>query len=316
METLEFLLHRHWGIRPARMHAMSSGHTNKTYVVDCDSHRSVLRVSWPGKSIEQVRREALVLDHLGATAKLPALPRFRPTTSAEPGVQTLDGSWLHLFEYIDGIPGLPADAESGTTDAMHTLARLHAAMATIPSPSNESSPITWLHERYTRVAGRAAPTLPADLPDRYDVLLDRLGASLDAATAWVNGPTHWLHGDYHAGNLLFVDGRVNGVLDFDDVGQGSHWLETAFALFALSRDATAEDRFVFDARLWDAGLLAYAAMQPHAVPQWMRENRDALMVLFCADQVLIHLEAAQRGLWMPGPGMGFLACWRRLLAGV
>jgi hypothetical protein len=46
----------------------------------------------------------------------------------------------------------------------------------------------------------------------------------------------------------------------------------------------------------------------------MREKRDALVDLFCAEQTLIHLEAAQRGLWMPGPGMGFLACWRRLLA--
>jgi hypothetical protein len=45
----------------------------------------------------------------------------------------------------------------------------------------------------------------------------------------------------------------------------------------------------------------------------MRVNRDALRVLFCADQTLIHLEAAQRGLWMPGPGIGFLGGWRQLL---
>ncbi|MDI9654125.1 aminoglycoside phosphotransferase, partial [Burkholderia cenocepacia] len=41
-----------------------------------------------------------------------------------------------------------------------------------------------------------------------------------------------------------------------------------------------------------------------------------LMTLFCADQTLIHLEAAQRGLWMPGPGIGFLGGWRQLLDGV
>lgn len=56
-------------------------------------------------------------------------------------------------------------------------------------------------------------------------------------------------------------------------------------------------------------------MQPEReAPDLMQLRRDALMDLFCADQVLIHLEAAQRGLWMPGPGMGFLACWRQLLA--
>ncbi|RQZ61153.1 aminoglycoside phosphotransferase [Burkholderia cepacia] len=315
MKTLEPWLHRYWNIGPARMQALASGHTNKTYLVECDAGRAVLRVSWSGKPVGQVDREAAILGHLGdtRTALLPALPRLRPTVDAQSGVRLPDGSWLHLFEHIDGSPGLPDQAEAGAIDAMRALAHLHAALAAIPV--TESAPLAWLSARHARVAARAAPPLPGDLSDRYGTMIRRIGAHLDAAAHWLTGTVHWLHGDYHAGNLLYVGGAVSGVLDFDDVGQGAQWLEAAFALFALSRDAGRDDRFVFDARRWDAGLRAYAATRPDAVPDWMHDRRDALMALFCADQTLIHLEAAQRGLWVPGPGIGFLGGWRQLLDG-
>ncbi|WP_196487791.1 phosphotransferase [Burkholderia cepacia] len=316
VKTLEPWLHRYWNIGPARMQALASGHTNKTYLVECDAGRAVLRVSWSGKPVGQVDREAAILGHLGemrTAPMLPALPRLRPTVDAQSGVRLPDGSWLHLFEHIDGSPGLPAEAEAGAIDAMRALAHLHAALAAIPV--TESAPLAWLAARHARVAARAAPPLPGDLSDHYGTMIRRIDAHLDAAARWLTGTAHWLHGDYHAGNLLYVGGAVSGVLDFDDVGQGAQWLEAAFALFALSRDAGRDDRFVFDARRWDAGLLAYAATRPDAVPDWMHDRRAALMALFCADQTLIHLEAAQRGLWVPGPGIGFLGGWRQLLDG-
>ncbi|WP_423392413.1 phosphotransferase [Burkholderia sp. LMG 21824] len=319
MKTLEPWLHRYWNIGPAHLQALASGHTNKTYLVECDARRAVLRVSWSGKAAEQVRREAAMLGHLHhlghprTAPRLPVLPRLRPTVDVQSGVQLPDGRWLHLFEHIDGSPGLPDDAEAGAIDAMRALAHLHAAMAAIPT--TESSPLAWLSARHARIAARAAPSLPGDLSGHYETMIRRIGAHLDAAARWLTGAAHWLHGDYHAGNLLYVGHAVNGVLDFDDVGQGAQWLEAAFALFALSRDAGRDDRFVFDARRWEAGLQAYAATRPDAAPDWMHERRDALMALFCADQTLIHLEAAQRGLWTLGPGIGFLGGWRQLLDG-
>jgi Ser/Thr protein kinase RdoA (MazF antagonist) len=311
METLKTLLHTHWGIRPARLQALSSGHTNKTYRVDIDSHTVVLRVSWPGKSAGQVQREAAVLKHFHSSGGLLSLPRLRTTLTGEPFLQAPDGRWLHLFESLPGNPGLPADGESGVTAAMHTLAHLHAAMATIPT--DESRPLAWLDERYARIAGRPAPSLPVIIVhEGYERVLERIGALLTSSVTWVRGPGRWLHGDYHAGNLLFMGQTVSGIIDFDDVGQGSHLLETAFALFALARNTDIDDRFVFDARLWDTGLRAYAEVQPGVEIDWFHQNRDALMDVFCADQVLIHLEAAQRKLWELGPGIGFLGCWWQL----
>ena len=310
METLKTLLHMHWGTGPARLQALSSGHTNKTYLAHIDSRIAVLRVSWAGKSADQVHREAAVLHHLRASSELLTVPRLRATVTGQPFLQSPDGRWLHLFEYLRGCPGLPADTESGVAAAMRTLAHLHAAMAAIPA--GESRPLAWLDARHARVAGRPAPLLPAMLREHYDLVVQLIGKLLTSGADRLPGPGRWLHGDYHAGNLLFTDQTISGIVDFDDVGQGSHLLETAFALFALARDEAIEDRFVFDAGLWDAGLRAYAEVQPGISTDWFNQHRDALMYLFCADQVLIHLEAAQRELWVLGPGMGFLGCWWQL----
>lgn len=309
-QVLETLLLQHWNVRAVQLEALSSGHTNKTYRVRDVARAAILRVSWPGKAVAQVEREALMLRHLRDRLHAPLLPRLLPTLSGESRVQTANGNWLHLFESIEGVPGMPRDAAQGATDAMRSLAHLHAGMATLDAEA--SSPLAWLEMRYARVAAREAPRLSVDLSSQYASLIDRMGALLAQARAWIDGPAQWLHGDYHAGNLLFSGQTLTGVIDFDDVGLGSRWLEAAFALFALSRDATVEERFVFDANRWSEGLAAYAGIAGQAAPDWMRPESAALMHLFCTDQLLIHLEAAQRGLWTPGPGMGFLACWREL----
>ncbi|WP_321889562.1 aminoglycoside phosphotransferase family protein [Paraburkholderia bannensis] len=308
---LETLLLQHWNVRAVQLEALSSGHTNKTYRVQEVARTAILRVSWPGKTAAQVQREEAMLRHLSVCARTPSLPRLLPTLSGESCVQAADGCWLHLFESIDGVPGMPRDALQGTTDAMRALAHLHAGMATLDA--HEASPLAWLQMRHARVAAREAPRLSVDLSPHYPLLIDSMGALLAQAHAWIDGPAQWLHGDYHAGNLLFNGQALTGVIDFDDVGLGSRWLEAAFALFALSRDATVEERLVFDASVWSRGLAAYAEACGQAAPGWMHAESPALMHLFCTDQLLIHLEAAQRGLWTPGPGMGFLACWRELL---
>jgi len=342
MAVLAPLLRQHWGLRAGSARALPTGHTNKTYAVQTDERPVVLRVSWAGKPARQVRDEARVLAHLAAAPELPRVPRARCTLDGR-ACLPWGRRWLHVFEHIPGAaPGMidaaamesaiaptiapsliepalerafiesdiePAMA-SITARAMRTLAHVHRRMATLPVKT--ADPAAWLRARHARVAARPSPAL-ADIPAwQYAAVQQRIGILL--ATLPLAGPVQWLHGDYHAGNLLFLDGEISGILDFDDVGPGSPWLEAAFALFALSRDTRVEDGFAFDADIWHAGLHAYAqAAQPPAPSQWLHGQRDALLPLFCADQVLVHLEAAQRGLWTPGPGMGFLGCWRQLL---
>ncbi|ALM86639.1 hypothetical protein ASB57_00315 [Bordetella sp. N] len=296
----------------------------------------MLRVSWTGKSLDQVEREAAVLSALAAQAPaagLPALPLMRMTLDGRSYVHQ-DGCWLHLFDQIPGHSGFPQHGHASQDaltarimiQSMHTLAHLHAAMAAIPlrigAPAAHG-PASWLTQRHARISARPMPTLPAGLEQDYGTVLAHAHDALAAAAHDTAGPIGWLHGDFHAGNLLFLDGgareaTLTGILDFDDVGIGSQWLEAAFALFALARDATIDHAFVHDAHTWDLGLNAYAehltATNAATMKHYLRNNRAALMTLFCVDQTLIHLEAAQRHLWQLGPGIGFLGCWNQIVS--
>ncbi|OZI38206.1 hypothetical protein CAL29_07705 [Bordetella genomosp. 10] len=352
VNALEALLHANWGIRAARLRPLPSGHTNKTCLVELHGDMGqdaplILRVSWPGKSAEQVQREARVLAALASASGLPAVPRLRTTLDGRPCLLVED-CWVHLFEHIPGRAGFPPEdsrhatmGETGhaafgtartamTGDAMRALAGLHAAMAAIPAPAE--SPVAWLAQRHARVAARPMPALPDGLAAQYATVLSRAETCLGAVGQRIPEPVSWLHGDYHAGNLLFADdsgaghvdaSRVAGILDFDDAGVGSQWLEAAFALFALTREAAAEHAFVHDPAGWDSGLDVYvrhsvqravphSGPDGHALAEYLRANRATLMTLFCIDQTLIHLEAAQRNLWQLGPGIGFLGCWNHL----
>ena len=310
VETLANILAANWGLSNVRWHPLPSGHTNSSYILLGNERARILRVSWPHKSFAQIEREAVVLAHLHNFPALPAVPHICHTHDGRPYICTEDGRWLHLFEQIDGETGLPAAAHDGTQNALRALAQLHGAVAELPA--DETNPVAWLLERYNRVTARSAPAMPQTLATHFAPVLQHMGSRLSAAASWIPGPVQWLHGDYHPGNLLFVDCRTHGIVDFDEVGLGSPRLELAFALFAFSRNVACEDRFEFDLALWMHGLRAYADSFGGLDTAWLVAHRDELLDLFCIDQVLIHLEAAQRGLWSLTPGIGFLACWNHL----
>jgi len=308
---LNTLLRTHWGIHADCVQALPCGHTNKTYFVAHGSRCAVLRLSWPGKSVEHVEKEAAVLRHLGAATGLPATPQAIASLDGQPYVAGHAGRWLHLFEHIAGVPGHAEMDSLAVADAMRALALLHRALARLPC--TETSPVAWLRQRLERITARPGPALPKRLCARYPVVLQRIASLLRQAENWVPDSARWLHGDYHPGNLIWHGRILRGIVDFDETGSGSQLLEAVFALFALARNAAIEERLAYDPDLWRAGLDAY--MDDEGRAEWLWQHRSALALLFCADQTLIHLEAAQRGLWELRPGIGFLAGWHELSTG-
>ena len=65
--------------------------------------------------------------------------------------------------------------------------------------------------------------------------------------AW---PRRVIHGDWHPGNLLFRDGEVVAVLDFDSAHQEAHFIDVANAALQFSMMMTEPT----DPRRWPEGL--------------------------------------------------------------
>ena len=89
---------------------------------------------------------------------------------------------------------------------------LHAP-APLDAPHNPVRGVPLLRRDEVVRTRLATGTVP-----RSDELL-RLWLTLRETDAW-SGPPLWLHGDLHPGNLLVLDGRLAGVIDFGDLTAG------------------------------------------------------------------------------------------------
>lgn len=209
-----------------------SGHSGFTYAVDVEraGERAslVLRLSPPNARIAgpaDIGRQARIMKALG-DAGLPV-----PGVVAYDTSPAIDGRSFGLFELVDGVDWKTAVATTSDREVAK------AALATM-SAMHRLGPLT------TGLGGES-PFSPREELRRWEPLLDRsplavrdrgarLLADLHAAApaggtgnpagtadraAAVRGPS-LTHGDYHFGNLLFRDGAVVAILDWEIAALG------------------------------------------------------------------------------------------------
>lgn len=117
------------------------------------------------------------------------------------------------------VPG-EAALFSAVDDLADTARTLGAFIAALHQPAPEDAP----HNPYR--GGPLAERAPF-ASERIELLASEIDGSRaralleDALDAPVHtGPPIWVHGDLHPGNLLVVNGRLSGVIDFGDVSGG------------------------------------------------------------------------------------------------
>jgi homoserine kinase type II len=175
----------------------------------------------------QARRNLAVLAGL-AKSGLPI-----PVPVAGPGgdpVVEIEGRIFYLFPWIEGarIPGL--DLTTTQIDGLGVLlGRLHSNLndPSLGLPANEivTSKVVTEHDAHDRADRFAAVIAARPHRDAFDDkaaealrrrrdLIDAHRGSRPSVTV-PDVPTGWVHGDFHSTNLLWNDGRVAAVLDWD-----------------------------------------------------------------------------------------------------
>jgi len=109
-----------------------------------------------------------------------------------------------------------------------------------------------------------------------------------AAPAW-EGPPVWIHGDPQGGNLLVLDGRLNGVIDFGGLGVGDPACDliVAWNLFGPEGRAAFRTAIGVDQATWRRGrgwalstgltALPYYLDRLPAVARWARRTLDEVL---------------------------------------
>jgi len=210
-------------------------------------HLSVRLPSAPGY-VQQVEKEQRWLPILARQLPLP-IPE--PVAKGQPGCgfprpwsvyRWLDGDYATL----DGI----ADLNRFATDLAGFLALYAVDPTGGPAPGAHS-------------AFRGAPLATYD--DDARSAISALECEIDtaaASAAWESalaapwhGPPVWVHGDVTATNLLVLDGRLAGVLDFGcmAVGDPACDLAIAWTLFHGDSRQAFRDRLAIDDETWARG---------------------------------------------------------------
>ena len=174
------------------------------------------------------------------------LPRFAPHLPLAVPAQLALGrpgeGYPYVWSVCSWLPG--ESAVGGIRDLEQAAVDLAGFVRALRSVETGGAP--------PRAAGaRGAPLVELDAQVRRSV--DALGGRVDAdaalacweaslaAAPW-SGPDVWVHGDLLPGNLLVVDGRLSGVIDFGglNVGDPACDLQPAWNVF----DVRSRQRFL------------------------------------------------------------------------
>jgi aminoglycoside phosphotransferase (APT) family kinase protein len=209
------------------------GHSAHTYLVVLwrDGVRAtyVLRLSPPGARIAgpaDIGRQARVMIALGKAGV--AVPMVHAYTSAP----AVDGRSFALMDRVEGGRWEHAAALRSHREIAEAAVGMLRRVQSVPlqrSGIAEDTVVTPRAElrRWARLLGRA----PEPLRTRAAPLHDALDATAPAPTV---APVV-VHGDYHYGNLLFRDGRVEAVLDWEIASLGEPLLDLACLVVAWMR---------------------------------------------------------------------------------
>lgn len=180
------------------------------------------------------------------------LPRLAPQLPLAIPIPLAEGRAAHgypwrwsIYRWLDGKPA-STDRIDDLQEAARTVAEFVAALQRVDA-ADGPTPGEHNFFRGVPLAQREGPTRAA---------LERLEGSVDidaVRTAWQAalevpehpGPSVWIHGDLSPGNLLVVDGRVNGVIDLGALAIG----DPACDLIVAWNLLPAEARDVFRAAL-------------------------------------------------------------------
>ncbi|HEY2792576.1 MAG TPA: aminoglycoside phosphotransferase family protein [Micromonosporaceae bacterium] len=208
------LLRSRYGIEAGSLTPLSGGEACRVYCID-GSQPLVARMS--PLTVAELAWTATAADAFGRI--IPEV--VRPIAALDGALATgVDGDALSVWPYVDGVR-LDREDPSARDAAARLLAALHRNCALIGNAARPPSP--------------PESSLPGDVTDVTDPQLDERLRAWRSTGGW---PYGGVHGDFFRGNVLCRDGRIVGLIDWDEARVDYVATELAWSVweFAKARD--------------------------------------------------------------------------------
>jgi homoserine kinase type II len=224
---------RRYGLGDVRaLTPIPAGTINSNFALETDRGRYFVRIN-EGKREAEVAWEAALVGDLAA-AGIPAPVPLAP--EGGPPYLAWRDRWISVFAWCPGRHLAPAEVTAAAAAALGgMLARIHVAGLAVASSRRRPSRygLAALEARLAQVAAAAAPGGPhPELADVAAVLADERAVLADAATAAARdaATAGIIHADLFRDNVLWDDGSITAVLDFEQASAGSLAYDLAVCL--------------------------------------------------------------------------------------
>jgi homoserine kinase type II len=240
---------RDFGVEGYRAHhPIAVGTINTNVRVETDAGALFLRVN-EGKSLDDVGREAAIVAHVAARGVPTPVPQV--SNSGQPFVLWRD-QIVSLFPWVAGRTLERAELTAAHAAAVGAaLAGLHLAGADF----GDRRPGRYEPEEIARRLAHVAGLGRTDLVPAMTILTAELAALGRERSA--NLPAGLIHGDLFVDNVLYADGALAALLDFEQASWGrlAYDLAVTVLAFGFGRDDFRRD-------LTRALIEAYADVRP------------------------------------------------------
>jgi Ser/Thr protein kinase RdoA (MazF antagonist) len=228
---------RRFGIEADTLQPVESGSPNHSWIISAGPRRLVVKECTHDGSAAWFQFQEVTIEQLVA-ADFP----IQALLAAPDGRRTVehDGGRWQLRQFVAGDDFVPGNADH-LDEACRVLARLHAHPVTIPPRDGPNQDLEyWLEggdaclQELLAEAASLAPDRVRALEPVYRDVWERAHGALDSE-AYRALPARLIHGEFHGNNLLYAEGRLRCLLDWDGVQVRPRIYDVARAGFFLTR---------------------------------------------------------------------------------
>ncbi len=220
-----------WPIAPRAVERLGSGVNNETYAVAAREGAFVLRIYRNKTEPEAIRPEHELLGRLASVGLPFEIPRLVVSRAGDTVVvlDSAEGPQLAaLFHRIAGAAA-PIDPHHARVAAV-ALAQLDVGLASIDQ--NIGRAMVSAHDAHPLVDDPVAALTDLGLGSEFAAVraaLERV--DLEEQPIVASLPRQIIHGDFGLSNTLVRDGRVIGVVDFEDAGPDVRAMDLATLIY-------------------------------------------------------------------------------------
>lgn len=320
--TIIELLEDNYPIKVQQVEAVSRGYTNQCYLIQADSDY-ILRISWSGKPIDQVKNEEKLLSIINkGYVKLP-VPHLVATSQGDKRGEFHINNRRRIAHLYHKLPGevkyqwCEKCEDQELFDILTLLNDLHKSIEHIKEPCRD--PILFLKEKLNMIE-----------QGNMDLQKNLSNVGITDLTTFLNKARkiichadklfsdakilQWIHADLQLENILFENNRISGIVDFDNVKYSLKELDLIFALFSICRFSRSDKKFQYDKTQLLKGLKFYKTLTGDTQTLLLdKQYLNIWLAIFCLDQSLMHLLCAQNNVWELIPEIGFMASFKEVL---